>query len=125
LLEVSLRLVRRSPQIIAKNIHRFFKKKKETQDLSAKSAGCVFKNPAYHLTAAEMIESCGLKNRRWGQAKISEKHANYIINRNAAKARDVLNLMYLAQREVKEKFGVRLEPEIKIIGNDSKKRKNR
>jgi len=62
-----------------------------------------------------MIEACGLKRRRRGGAEISPKHANYIINRNGAKARDVLYLMDLAQRQVKKKFGVQLEPEIRIV----------
>lgn len=114
-LETALKLIKRRPQEIKKNILVNLVQKKKTQDLTAKSAGCIFKNPQHCLTAGEMIETCGLKRMRKGGAEISAKHANYIINRNSAKARDILYLIDLAQREVKKKFAVHLEPEIKII----------
>ncbi len=116
-LEAVLKLAKRSPQEIKKNIFVNLSQKRKTQDLTAKSAGCIFKNPSHRLTAGEMIEACGLKRMRKGGAEISAKHANYIVNRNSAKARDIVYLIELAQRQVKKKFGVQLEPEIKTIGN--------
>ena len=113
-----LKLIKRRPQEIKKNILVNLVQKKKAQDLTAKSAGCIFKNPQHCLTAGEMVEACGLKRMRKGGAEISAKHANYIINRNGAKARDILYLIDLAQREVKKKFAVQLETEIKIIGDD-------
>lgn len=131
-LKVQLGLVRRSPKKISENIAANLAQKRRTQDLASKSAGCIFKNPfairhprhsrlprnmhgGQGLTAGEMIEACGLKRRRRGGAEISAKHANYIVNRNGAKAGDVLYLINLAQRQVKKKFGVLLEPEIRIL----------
>lgn len=115
ILKVLLRLRRASPKVIKNNIAAFLDIKRRTQDLSAKSAGCIFKNPCHRLSAGEMIEACGLKRRRRGGAEISARHANYFINRKRAKAKDILYLINLAQGEAKKKFGVRLEPEIKII----------
>ena len=60
------------------------------------------------------MDLCGLKGRRIGGACISKEHANFILNRNNARATDVLKLMELAKKEVKKKFGITLEPEIKI-----------
>jgi UDP-N-acetylmuramate dehydrogenase len=80
-----------------------------------KSAGSIFKNPP-GLSAGKLIDEVGLKGKKVGQAKISTKHANFIINTGQAKAEDVLTLIRLAQRRVKEKFNLKLEPEIKFIG---------
>ena len=115
ILKVALKLLRKNPKKVKENIAAYLAQKRKSQDLSAKSAGCIFKNPQHRLTAGKMIAACGLKQRRRGQAEISTRHANYIINRNGAKARDILYLINLAQREVKKKFGVLLEPEIRIL----------
>jgi len=115
ILETVLGLSKRQPKRIKENINTYLRQKRKTQDLGAKSAGCVFKNPDNGLSAGEMIEACGLKGTCRGGAQISQRHANYIINRNKACAKDVLRLMRLAQRQVKWKFNIRLEPEIKII----------
>ncbi len=114
-LEAQLRLTKSSPKKVKEQILENLSKKRETQDLTARSAGCIFKNPRYGLAAGQMLEACGLKRRRKGGAEISAKHANYIINRNSAQACDILYLINLAQREVRKKFGVLLEPEIKIF----------
>ncbi len=114
-LAAMLRLVRRNPQEIAKDILANLSRKRRHQDLAAKSAGCILKNPRHKLTAGQMIEACGLKCRRQGGAEISAKHANYIINRRQAQSRDILYLIGLAQREVKRTFGITLQPEIKIV----------
>ena len=114
-LEAKLKLVKRSPKKIRENIAKFLKQKSKTQDLTSKSAGCIFKNPRHFLTAGEMIEACGLKGARKGGAEVSKRHANYFINRNSAKSKDILYLINLAQRQVKKKFGVHLEPEIRIV----------
>ena len=63
-----------------------------------------------------MIEQCGLKGTRRGDALISPKHANFIINLGSARAADVRALIELAQREVKERFGEELEPEVELVG---------
>ncbi len=87
--------------------------RKQKQELHLPSAGCVFKNPAESY-AGRLIDLCGLKGKRVGDAGISVKHANFIVNLGKARASDVLSLMGLISEEVKNKFNVILEPEIKI-----------
>jgi len=88
--------------------------RKETQPPGA-SMGSMFKNPPGDY-AGRLIEASGLKGRRIGRAMISPVHANFIINLNSASAMDIWQLMTLAQERVQEKFGVKLEPEIELIG---------
>jgi len=68
------------------------------------------------IPAGYLIESCGLKGKRIGGAEISKQHANFIVNINKAKARDVLALINLCKKEVKRKFGIELQEEVKLIG---------
>jgi len=79
------------------------------------SAGCIFVNPKPQ-SAGELIEKCGLKNSQCGGAKISEKHANFIINLGGAKAAAVVELIDLAKSKVKEKFNINLYEEIVRVG---------
>jgi UDP-N-acetylmuramate dehydrogenase len=81
------------------------------------SAGSVFKNP-YEESAGKLIETAKLKGKTVGEAQVSERHANFIVNRGKATAKDVLTLMEVVKQTVLEVHGVRLEPEIKIIGED-------
>jgi UDP-N-acetylmuramate dehydrogenase len=86
-----------------------------SQPLGLPNAGSVFRNPpgAY---AAKLIEDCGLKGRAIGGALISPKHANFIVNAGDARAADIEALIDLAQAAVKEKFGIELEREVRILG---------
>jgi UDP-N-acetylmuramate dehydrogenase len=86
-----------------------------TQPLGQPNAGSVFRNPPDDH-AARLIEACGLKGRREGGAAISDKHANFIVNLGGASAADIEALMALAERAVHEKFGIRLEREVRIVG---------
>lgn len=79
------------------------------------STGSVFKNPPGDF-AGRLIEACGLKGYRLGGAKISEQHANFIINTGGATARDIKALIELARQEVARKFGIRLEEEVRYLG---------
>ncbi len=83
---------------------------------AGKSAGSIFKNPPGDY-AGRLIEAAGLKGRCAGAACISEKHANFIINRGGATAADVMTLINLARNEVWKRFGILLEPEILFIGD--------
>jgi len=85
------------------------------QPLNQPNAGSVFRNPPGDY-AARLIEAGGLKGRRIGGAMISTKHANFIVNTGAASAADIEALIRLAQAEVLARFGVSLEPEVRIIG---------
>jgi UDP-N-acetylmuramate dehydrogenase len=87
-----------------------------TQPLSQPNAGSVFRNPQGDY-AARLIEACGLKGHSIGGAQISGKHANFIVNARSARAADIEALIELAQRSVREKFGVELEREVRIVGD--------
>jgi len=86
-----------------------------TQPLSQPNAGSVFRNPPGDY-AARLIEACGLKGHSIGGAQVSAKHANFIVNGGSARAADIEALIDLAQRSVREKFGVALEREVRIVG---------
>lgn len=116
LIGARLQLHRRSPVEIQKEIKQRLKQKKATQPLALASAGCVWKNPASDY-AGRLIEKVGLKGKRLNGAEISTKHANFIVNRGGATAADILALMELARERVAAQFGIKLEPEIRIIGD--------
>ncbi len=107
-----LRLEPSTPSEIAKKVRIFWEKRKK-QPFSYPSAGCVFKNPPGDF-AGRLIEQAGCKGLVIGGAKVSESHANFIVNIGGAKAKDVLQLMEIIRERVKEKFGIELEPEIAI-----------
>lgn len=86
----------------------------KTQPLKDKSAGCIFRNPANH-SAGALIDRCGLKGLAVGGAKVSEIHANFIVNSDQATAEDVKKLIRLVQERVFEQTGVYLEPEVRIV----------
>ncbi|RDH81329.1 MAG: UDP-N-acetylenolpyruvoylglucosamine reductase [endosymbiont of Galathealinum brachiosum] len=90
-------------------------KRAKTQPTGLPSCGSVFKNPQNDY-AARLIEQCGLKGYSIGGAVVSEKHANFIINENNAKASDVENLINHVQKTVKKDQGVELQTEVKIVG---------
>ncbi len=90
-------------------------KRNQSQPVELPNAGSIFKNPPDDF-AARLIEQAGLKGLTVGGAKVSEKHANFIVNFNNASANDVLELMKIIQESVYQKFGIVLEPEIKMVG---------
>jgi len=114
---VKLKLQRQTEETVAARIADYLKRRKLNQPLEYPSAGSVFKNPPNEY-AGRLIEDAGLKGKRIGGAMISEKHANFIVNTGAAKAKDILDLLNLARKAVKEQTGIELEPEIKIVGRD-------
>jgi UDP-N-acetylmuramate dehydrogenase len=85
------------------------------QPLELPSCGSTFKNPPGHH-AGQLIEQAGLKGFQVGEAQVSTKHANFIVNLGSAKAADVHTIIQQVQTKVDEKFGVRLEPEVKYLG---------
>lgn len=116
-LEVMVVLRRDDKAKIKARIKRLLETRKQRQPWGFPNAGSVFKNPQEE-SAGMLIESAGLKGTMVGGAQVSEKHANVIVNTGKAKAADVLELMELIKEKVLEVSGVRLEPEIKIIGED-------
>ena len=112
--KVSFRLKRERPETVNSNVAEYFKMRWEKQPLGFPSAGSAFKNPTDDY-AGRLIESVGLKGRRIGGAMISPKHANFIVNRGGASAADILALMDLVRKRVKEQTGIDLEPEIRVV----------
>lgn len=99
---------------IREKIASFSKNRKETQPRGA-SAGCIFKNPENGY-AGQLIDELGLKGRRVGGAQVSTIHGNFIVNCGGATSSDVLNLIREVRREIKERRGVELEPEVLLLG---------
>ncbi|HCT63121.1 MAG TPA: UDP-N-acetylenolpyruvoylglucosamine reductase [Erysipelotrichaceae bacterium] len=85
-----------------------------SQPLDLPSAGSVFRNPET-MSAWSCIDAVGLRGYRIGGAMFSEKHSNFIVNNEDAKAKDVMDLIYLAQNKVEEMFNIRLKPEIEFF----------
>ncbi len=117
ILEAGLKLAKSNPRALTSSISQFMKIKREKQpSFDEPSAGCIFKNPPNsQFTCGQMIDMLGLKGKRIGGAEISKKHANFIINKNGATAKDVLALIKLIEKRVKESYGISLELEIKVI----------
>ncbi len=116
-LEAKFKFKKGDKEKIRNLTEKFREYKKKTQDYGHPSAGCVFKNPKGTLkSSGQLIDQAGFKGKRIGQAQVSLKHANFIINTGRAKAKDVLALMKNIQEKIKKDCQIWLEPEIKIIG---------
>lgn len=96
-------------------IRELLERRGATQPVQQFSCGSVFRNPPGDH-AARLIEACGLKGRRVGGAQVSEKHANFIINTGHASAADIETLLLQVQGTVEHEQGVRLETEVRIVG---------
>lgn len=96
-------------------IRNLLEKRNQTQPTGSANCGSVFRNPE-HDYAGRLIESCGLKEKRIGGAVVSAKHANFIINEGQATAADIEHLIHEVQAIVLQKTGVRLLPEVCIMG---------
>lgn len=118
LLEAEFSFSPSSREQIRDKIRTLLRERKEKQPWRLPSAGSVFKNPPGDF-AGRLIEAVGLKGVRVGDAQISPRHANFIVNRGQARARDILALIELARDKVSQEFGVQLELEIEIIGNNN------
>jgi UDP-N-acetylmuramate dehydrogenase len=113
ILGATLRLRRDTGRAVRARIARYLRLRGADWQWKYPNAGCVFKNPA-SASAGRLIDGCGLKGFRSGSAMISQDHANFILNTGGARSRDVLRLMNRARACVRKKYGVTLEPEIKI-----------
>lgn len=112
-LSAVLKLKKSQKEEIKKKIKKILEKRKDQP--KGKSAGCIFKNPV-GKSAGYFISKVGLKGKSIGGIKVSEKHANFFINTGGGRAREVIQLIKLVQRKVKEKFNIVLEPEIFFLG---------
>ncbi|MGN0135799.1 UDP-N-acetylmuramate dehydrogenase [Anaerotignum sp.] len=91
--------------------------RREKQPLQYPSAGSTFKRPEGYF-AGKLVQDAGLKGKTIGGAQVSEKHSGFLINIGGATAQDILDLIAFCQKEVKEQFGVTLETEVKIVGEE-------
>jgi UDP-N-acetylmuramate dehydrogenase len=101
-------------EVINKNRKEVLAWRKEKQPLQYPNAGSIFKNPANNLSAGALIESCNLKGFSIGDAQVSELHANFIVNKGNATAKNVKALMEKIVQSVKKTHGVELEMEIHL-----------
>lgn len=108
---VELELKPAVPDEIQERLMQAHERKRLTQPLSLCSAGCFFKNPAAD-SAGRLLDQVGVKGVENGRAAVSRKHANFIVNRGGATARDVLNLVKVVRQLVKSHYGVDLESEV-------------
>lgn len=115
--EVTLRLEKGNVADIEAKMADFTARRIVKQPLELPSAGSTFKRPPGNF-AGTLIEQAGLKGYSVGGAQVSPKHAGFVVNIGGAKARDVLQLIADVQKTVQEKFGVRLEPEVLVLGED-------
>ena len=123
ILSGEFRLQRANREAIRKEAIRMQQKRRLSQPLALPSAGSVFRNPPGEKAAGMLIDQAGLKGLRVGHAEVSTKHANFIVNKGHAKASDVLDLIRQIQETVFKQFGVNLEPEVTIIGQEANSEK--
>lgn len=112
-----MQLKRSDKQAIKDQMDDLTRKRKEKQPLNMPSAGSVFKRPEGYF-AGKLVEDCGLRGYRIGGAEVSCLHCGFIVNAGDAKAEDVLKLIAYIQKEVSQQFGVNLETEVKIVGEE-------
>ncbi len=132
ILSAKIRLEKGDKTKIQKQINEYIELRKQKHPLDFPSAGCVFENyvpkknewrPEFvqfkklgAIPTGFLIDQCGLKGSIVGQAQISEKHANFIINLGGASSQDVVDLINLAKTKVKQKFGIDIKEEIQYLG---------
>lgn len=116
LLSASLDLAERPYAAILERIKQCNQKRRASQPINEKSAGCIFKNPPGYSTG-RMIDELGMKGTRVGGAVISERHANFIVNRYGATAADIFKLMDLIRERVLKAYGVELQLEVVVWKN--------
>ena len=115
ILSCKLALKPGNPESIKATMEDLAERRTSKQPLNYPSAGSTFKRPEGYF-AGKLIQDAGLMGFRVGGASVSEKHAGFVINDRNATAKDVLELIEAVQNKVEEKFGVRLEPEVRLIG---------
>jgi UDP-N-acetylmuramate dehydrogenase len=116
-LKSELKLKKGSKYEIKSLMEEYNRKRKDKQPLEMPSAGSVFKRPYGYFTG-KLVQDCGLMGYRIGGAEVSSKHCGFIVNSGNATANDVINLIEYVQNNVKTKFGVDLQTEVRIIGQE-------
>ncbi len=96
-------------------MEEIMKMRKEKQPLESSSAGCVFKNPPGQ-SAGVLIDSLSLKGLKIGDVQVSDKHANFLVNRGHATAQDIISIISIIKMKVRDELGVQLEEEVQLVG---------
>jgi UDP-N-acetylmuramate dehydrogenase len=119
-LNANILLRKEDKDLVAGRSKKYLAEKMKTQPISARSAGCVFKNPAAGSaeSAGKLIEEAGCKGMKAGNIEVSNVHANFFVNLGSGTASDYIRLMHEVSLIVEKKFGFVLEPEIKVIGRE-------
>jgi UDP-N-acetylmuramate dehydrogenase len=107
-----------SPDQIRRHVRKVMYKRRTTQPIGEPSAGCVFRNPPGD-SAGKLIDQCGLKGLRIGDAEVSKRHANFIVNRGKASAVQVMDLLKIIRERVKKETDVELVPEVSVWGMET------
>ncbi len=115
--DVVMQLTPCDPDAIRARMDECARARREKQPLNFPSAGSTFKRPA-GMFAAKLIDDCGLRGLRIGDAQVSEKHTGFVVNLGQATAHDILALMDEIKSRVYEATGVTLDPEVRILGED-------
>ncbi len=116
IVEATMRFKKGNPETIHRAMREGYDRRKATQPLDLPSAGSVFKNPTGDY-AGRLIEAVGMKGTAVGGAMVSKKHANFIVNTGDATATDIATLIGKVEARVEEAFGIRLEREIRLLGD--------
>ena len=129
ILKVTFSLKKGDPKILWSRAHQALQRRRDTQPLEMPSSGCMFKNigkanaliyntPNHQTAAGFLIDISGMKGIKLGGAQVSQKHANFIVNLGSAKASDIIKLSDKIISEIQKRFGLVLEREVFIIGED-------
>jgi len=114
-LNANILLHKDDKNLVAGRAQKYLAEKMKTQPIAARSAGCVFKNPEGR-SAGKLLDEAGCKGMKAGNIEVSSVHANFFVNLGNGTASDYLRLMHKVSLIVEKKFGVVMQPEIRIIG---------
>ncbi|MDR3357818.1 MAG: UDP-N-acetylmuramate dehydrogenase [Desulfovibrio sp.] len=115
ILEATFVLTKSKRDVIGNRMFHNFFEKKSKQPLNARSAGCIFKNPAPRTPAGRLLEEAGFKGKRRGGVSFSSLHANFLINEGNGNASAALDMIEEARAAVRQRFGIELTPEVRIV----------
>jgi UDP-N-acetylmuramate dehydrogenase len=114
ILSAEFELTPEDPETLVRRMRRIWIVKKENQPYGYQFSGCIFKNPAPEVSAGTLIDQAGLKGTRFGEAEVSDRHANFIVAHPGAKTSDVLQLIERVRQRVWQQFGYELELQIQV-----------
>jgi UDP-N-acetylmuramate dehydrogenase len=121
---VEFRLTLGDRDLVRQQARRLMRARVRKQPSWQPSAGCFFKNPSAQMPAGRLIDEAGLKGLRFGRAQVSSLHANFIVNRGGATADDVIGLVDQIRKKVKSRYGIMLQPEVQIVGEETGKKES-